>query len=146
MTKAVNIGDFDAQNPDDAINDLLALVTPEEQEATDAKMILAAKIYKAMKAKGWTQTQFAQAANQHGSVISKWLSGTHNFTVETLVVIQKILNVHLLDIEEAKIKNVMEFRVIVTSSVAMPEDKLHRIVYEAGGMMVSETREYQVEG
>lgn len=80
------------------LESLVNKITPEEQARTDARMKLAAKIYKALKEKEWTQTQLAQALNKQVSVISKWLSGTHNFTVDTLIDIEGILQVHLLDL------------------------------------------------
>lgn len=82
------------------MNDLLKAITPEEQARIDHKMQLAAKIYAALKAKGWKSFQLAEALHlRSASLVSKWLSGTHNFTVDTLVDIQRVLGVKLLDID-----------------------------------------------
>jgi transcriptional regulator with XRE-family HTH domain len=78
--------------------DLLNKLTPELQEQTDYKMNLAAKIYQAMKARGWNQTIFAEEMGKKASVISRWLSGTHNFEADTLFEIQKKLHIRLLDV------------------------------------------------
>lgn len=77
---------------------LLSKITPNLQEQTDYKMNLAAKIYQAMKAKGWNQTIFAEEMGKKASVISRWLSGTHNFEADTLFGIQKKLHTRLLDV------------------------------------------------
>ena len=87
---------------DDVLDDLLQDITPEEQEQTNNKMLLAAKIDKALEAKGWNGVQFANAMGKRPSEISKWLSGKHNFTVETLWAIEKALNVNLVNLQEEK--------------------------------------------
>ena len=81
-------------------NDLLAQITPEEQKTIDRKMLLAAKIADAMKAKGWNQTKFAEEMGKYNSEISKWLSGTHTFNCETLWTIGDKLCVDLLPVRE----------------------------------------------
>jgi transcriptional regulator with XRE-family HTH domain len=56
-------------------------------------MLLAARIDDARKAKGWSQHEFAEQMGKNPSEISKWLSGTHNFTSDTLWDIEeKLLN------------------------------------------------------
>jgi len=82
------------------LDELLSLVTPEELARTESRMILAAKIFDAMVAKGLGKKQFAERMGQRPSVITKWLSGGHNFTVDTLSDIQRVLDVQLLALEE----------------------------------------------
>jgi transcriptional regulator with XRE-family HTH domain len=60
------------------------------------RMQLALRISDAIKAKGWSQKQFAEAMNKKPSEINRWLSGTHNFTTDTLWHIQEILSIQLL--------------------------------------------------
>ena len=81
------------------LEEVVSKITPEEQARTDAQMGVSAKIYDAMKEKGWTQTQLAEALGKQVSVISKWLSGTHNFTIDTLTDIEGVLKIRLLDLE-----------------------------------------------
>ena len=79
------------------LNGLLESITPEEQAKTDKKMILASKIANAIKAKGLKKSEFAEILGKQPSEISKWLSGTHNFTIDTLMDIERVLSVQLLD-------------------------------------------------
>lgn len=44
-----------------SLDKLLDEITPEEQERTDAKMLLAAKIADAMEAKGWNNKMLMEA-------------------------------------------------------------------------------------
>lgn len=77
------------------INELLEEVTPIEVEQTKTKLQLAARIEDCMVEKGWSKTQFATQANKHPSEITKWLSGTHNFTIDVLTEIAYVLGVEL---------------------------------------------------
>lgn len=84
---------------DEALNSLLSEITPEEQAKTDAKMLLAVKIADAMQAKGWNKTRLMKEMRKtNPSEITRWLSGTHNFTVETLVDLERVLEIKLLNL------------------------------------------------
>lgn len=88
---------------DKALNNLLSEVLPAEQAKTDAKMLIAVKIADAMQAKGWNKTRLMKEMGKtNPSEITRWLSGTQNFTVETLVDLERILEIKLLDLGESK--------------------------------------------
>lgn len=74
---------------------LLEEITPIEMEQTKVKMQLAARIEDLMIDKGWSKSQFAQKVGKHPSEITKWISGTHNFTIEVLTEIASCLGVKL---------------------------------------------------
>ena len=58
-------------------------------------MQIAVNLDEALKAKGWKRTQLAEALGVDRSLITKWLSGTHNFTIDTLVQLSVVLDVTL---------------------------------------------------
>lgn len=78
------------------LNELLAEITPEQQARTDRKMRIASIIDDALKAKGMAKKEFAQKVGRKPSEITKWLSGTHNFTIDTLTDIEQVLNIKLI--------------------------------------------------
>jgi transcriptional regulator with XRE-family HTH domain len=47
-----------------------------------------------------TRSAFADAVGQKPSVVTKWLSGTHNFTADTLWLISKVLHVDFLPVSK----------------------------------------------
>ncbi len=75
-------------------------------EKTATLMSMAAKIDDALKAKGMSQKEFASKMGKQPSVVSKWLSGTHNFTADTLMDIQSVLDIELIKREERSIYHV----------------------------------------
>lgn len=78
------------------ITELLAEITPEQQARTDRKMRIASLIAEALKAKGMAKKEFAQKVGRKPSEITKWLSGTHNFTIDALTDIEQVLNIKLI--------------------------------------------------
>jgi transcriptional regulator with XRE-family HTH domain len=79
---------------------LLAEITPEEHERTVKQMMMSARIEDGMIAKGWSKGEFAKQMGQTPSTISKWLSGSHNFTLDTLTDIQRVLGIQLLCVKD----------------------------------------------
>ena len=80
------------------LDNLLAEITPKQQARIDRKMRIACIIDDAMKAKGLGKKQFADKVGRKPSEITKWLSGTHNFTIEIIADIKRILNVRASDL------------------------------------------------
>jgi len=64
-----------------------------DYDKTANRMRLAARIADLLVQKGWNQNQLAEAMSKRPSEISKWLSGTHNFTLDTLTEIGLALRV-----------------------------------------------------
>jgi len=77
------------------LNELLDEITPLEMEQTKVKMQLAASIEDYMNAKGWNKSQFAEKVGKNPSEITKWFSGTQNFTIDVLTEIASALGVEL---------------------------------------------------
>jgi ribosome-binding protein aMBF1 (putative translation factor) len=99
------------------LDEILDLITPEETEKTRKRMMLAARIDDGMIAKGWKNSDLAKALDKQPSVISKWLSGTHNFNIETLFDIEAVLGVILVTIEQAPKTQVIHYHVSVSGNV-----------------------------
>lgn len=102
------------------IDSILDSITPEEEKRIANKMLLAAKIDDAIKAKGWKRKDFMKAMKiNNQSVITKWLSGTHNFTTDTLTDIGSVLGISLLNLKEKQEQIAVSYRVEVSQQVAI---------------------------
>lgn len=80
--------------------DSLIDTNSKEYKSSKNKMLLALRIKEAMSKVGITNTALAVKLGKNKSVITKWLSGTHNFTSETLFEIQEVLGIKLIELED----------------------------------------------
>jgi ribosome-binding protein aMBF1 (putative translation factor) len=78
------------------IQRLKAEITPEISEQNDRRMGLAVKIAEALRSRGLTNQEFAFMMGKKPSEVTRWLSGTHNFTTETLWQMERVLRIQLL--------------------------------------------------
>lgn len=68
----------------------------------DWSLDISTAIDDALKAKGMTRKEFALALGTSAAVVSRWLSGTHNFKLSTLARISAVLGVPLINITKSK--------------------------------------------
>ena len=102
-----------AQENFDFIDDILEEISPVEMKKIEQRMLNAEKIRKAMDAKGWNNTKLLEALNMKSpSIITKWLSGTHNFTQDSLVEIGEVLEINFFETIEQKITIEFSFPVL----------------------------------
>jgi transcriptional regulator with XRE-family HTH domain len=97
------------------INQLLGEITPVEKLQTNTKMTLAARLDDLITARGWGKSEFAEKVNKNPSEITKWLSGTQNFTIDTLAEIGVILNMPVSELFAPKRVHVINrVQVVIT--------------------------------
>jgi antitoxin component HigA of HigAB toxin-antitoxin module len=114
--KAFKINDM----TNELFNKALEKVKPETRAYASLSMEIAARIDDLLQQKGWTGADLARAFDKSPSEISRWLSGTHNFTLETLARLESVLGEPVLRVEssassgEAAVQTKPEFSVIVT--------------------------------
>ena len=88
------------KSKNESVLDLLISQRDENEYAkVESRMGIAVKIAKALKRKNMTQKELAEKLGKRPSEISKWLTGNHNFTHDTLFDVQNVLNIRLLDTE-----------------------------------------------
>lgn len=75
----------------------MSQIDEREYEKVKNRMKLAAKISDTLKEENLSQKEFAKMLGKKPSEVSKWLSGTHNFTHDTLIDIQSVLNIELIN-------------------------------------------------
>ena len=78
--------------------DCLAAIPAEQKAEFDLSFGIAERISEILKAKGLTQKDFARLLNKRDSEISKWLTGRHNFTTQTIARIETALGSKLISI------------------------------------------------
>ena len=72
---------------------------PEEQKAEfELSFGIAERISEVLKTKNITQKDFANQLHKRESEISKWMTGRHNFTLQTIAKIEAVLGCKLIDV------------------------------------------------
>lgn len=107
----------------DFLDDFLTGIPQKELNETTARMKLAAAIDDAMKAQNVSKSQLAKKMGQNNSVITKWLSGTQNFTTDTLEEIGQVLEINLL-IEYNAAPVILEKKVLKKSQIPVKRNYL----------------------
>jgi transcriptional regulator with XRE-family HTH domain len=97
-----------------AIDSILEGIDPKLEKQVELRMKLAVKIDKARKKMGLSKTQLAHRLSKKPSEITKWLGGTHNFTIDTLSDIQQLLGIELVDVDENQKEQVLYLSISVT--------------------------------
>ena len=84
------------EHKSDILDEFFRVDSKVDYQKTLAKMTIAKKISEGMAKNKIGKKEMATILKQQPSVITKWLSGTHNFTIETLVELQCLLRVKLI--------------------------------------------------
>lgn len=74
----------------------LAAIPKEQQEEFELSFSIAERIAAILKSKGLTQKDFARLLGKRESEISKWMTGRHNFTTQTIARIETTLGSKVL--------------------------------------------------
>lgn len=82
----------------DLFRQCLAAIPAEQKAEFELSYGIAERISEILKSKGLTQKEFAELLNKRESEISKWLTGRHNFTMQTIAKIETALGYKLIDV------------------------------------------------
>jgi len=97
------------------LNDFFTINDTKAYRRTKKNMLLALRILKAMQTKEWNRIKFAEEMGVHPSVVTKWLSGTHHFTTETLFDIEEKLNICIINVvEPQQIETIVTYQIQVS--------------------------------
>ena len=77
-------------------NESLAKVPDDLRMEISWSFAISDKIAEALEKQGMTQKQLAKKMGKSETEVSRWLSGTHNFTLKTLSRISSVLGVNLI--------------------------------------------------
>lgn len=79
--------------------DALKAVPEDIGKRVDWSMAISTKIADAIASRGETQKEFAKEMGKTEAEVSRWLGGTHNFTLSTLAKISVCLGIDLIKAE-----------------------------------------------
>ena len=73
-------------------------VDPEIRKSVDLSFQIVDRIHDILVSKGMKQKDLALLLGKREAEISKWMRGTHNFTIDTLVSIEDALQAPILNV------------------------------------------------
>jgi len=74
----------------------------QHNDSIRKSQLIALRILRAIRKKGWSQKQLSDNMGVSPQVVSKWVKGKENFTLETIEKIEKALAITLIDIADEK--------------------------------------------
>ena len=92
----------------DFLDEIRNETSPQMSEQISKRMKLAAQIDNVLMSRGLTNQEFAFMMGKKPSEVSRWLSGTHNFTTETLWQMERVLSIQILTSSPAEAHVVKE--------------------------------------
>ena len=85
---------------DPLFQEMLNQVPKERRRESELSYGIARRIHEVLQRKGWSQADLARATGKREAVVSRWMSGTHNFTIQTLSEIETALGEDILSIKQ----------------------------------------------
>ena len=91
-------------------------VNPLVRQNVELSFQIVGRIHEILQAKGLKQKDLALQLGKKEAEISKWMRGTHNFTIDTLVSIEQALGAPILQVIHQKdIDQIYEFEPMMVS-------------------------------
>lgn len=94
------------QNP--LFRECLAAIPEERKAEFDLSFAIATRIDDVLKRKGMTQRELAHRLGKRESEVSKWLTGRHNFTTNTIARISLALGTNIINVPTSTYREVTE--------------------------------------
>ena len=73
------------------MDEIRKTMMPEMKIQTELSVSIANRIYECLEQRNMTQKDLARMMGKTETEVSRWLSGTHNFTIATIAKITKVL-------------------------------------------------------
>lgn len=106
------------------LDQLLSEITPKDQEKVAIKMRVAVRIGDALSQRAMQKKELAAACELKGaSMVTKWLSGGHNFTLDTLVDIAHALGMTVSDLVRPAEQRVIASRTVTVQVAAAASER-----------------------
>ena len=75
-------------------------VSPEVRRSVTLSFLIVDRIHAILEERGLKQKDLANMLGKKESEISKWMRGTHNFTIDTISSIENVLGSPILQVAE----------------------------------------------
>ena len=86
------------------MDDIRSTISPEMKLQMELSVAIANRIYDILEEKGMSQKDFARLMGKTETEVSRWLSGTHNFTMATICKISAALNADVVKVADRELE------------------------------------------
>ena len=76
----------------------LSEVSNDVKAEVDLSFAIVDRIDQLLKERGMTQRELAEALGKKEAEVSRWMRGTHNFTIRTLAKISNVLGTQIINV------------------------------------------------
>ena len=101
-----------------------------------------------IKAKGWKNKDLAKALDiNNQSIISRWLSGTHNFTIDTLCDIERVLDINIINVDvkpKEQIISVVKLSISKENETKLPNSWNQLYNYGQSSTIINNLTQYKL--
>ena len=98
-------------------------VNPAVRKKVELSFQIVDRIHEILEAKGLKQKDLAMMLGKKEAEISKWMRGTHNFTIDTIVSIEKALEAPILQVVHQEVKYPdYEYEPMIASEPVQPPE------------------------
>ena len=117
-------------------------VSNEAREFVDFSFKIVDRIYDLLQEKGMTQKDLAEKLGKSEAEISKWMRGTHNFTISTIIKLECALGGSILSVcnnvaQQKEEQTVCQLFPIILSGFSTPTSVHKKNKYEDSCFMLN---------
>ena len=87
---------------DPELKKALGKVSPSIRREVGLSFDISRRIIEVLEQKHMSQADLARAVGKKPAMVSRWLSGTHNFTIQTLAQIEAALGVSIIRVTKTR--------------------------------------------
>jgi len=89
---------------DPELKEGLTQVSPSLHKEVSLSFDIAKRIHDILERKRWSQADLARIMGKKTPVVTRWMSGTHNFTIRTIAEIEIALGEEIICVKRGKSK------------------------------------------
>lgn len=84
------------RSKDNIVARIRAKIKPEQRIYVKKNLEISEQVSHLLKQKGWTQKEFAEKLEKEPSEVSRWLTGLHNLTLQSLAKMEAVLSEEII--------------------------------------------------
>jgi transcriptional regulator with XRE-family HTH domain len=120
------------KDPKGIVERLRARILPENRIFVKKNLAVSEQVFQLLEQRGWSQKVLAEKLGKKTSEVSKWLSGLHNLTLQSISKMESVFNEDILitPFEASKKFKKTEYVVLKVYAQSNNQDCQKEIAYE----------------